>query len=85
MALEKTVQTPQGFDAQNAYHRVEGLQVKSKTTISYMVRSYKDDSGVPAFADYQYESSYNIDGKNPIAQAYEHLKNLPAFENSKDC
>jgi hypothetical protein len=85
MALEKTVQAPQGFEAQNAYHRVEGLQVKNKTTISYMVRSYKDHSGVPAFADCQYESSYSIDGKNPIAQAYEHLKTLPEFENAKDC
>ena len=47
--------------------------MKNKTTISYMVRSYKD------------ESSYSIDGKNPIAQAYEHLKTLPEFQNAKDC
>lgn len=85
MALSKTVRTPQGFDAQDAYHRVEGLQIKNKTTISYMVRSYKDDSGVPAFVDCQYESAYDLAGENPIAQAYGHLKTLPEFENSKDC
>lgn len=85
MALEKTVQSPQGFEAQNAYHRVEGLQIKNKTTILYMVRSYKDESGVPAFADHSYESSYDITKENPIAQAYKHLKLLPEFENAKDC
>ncbi len=85
MALSKTVRTPQGFDAQDAYHRVEGIQIKNKTTISYMVRSYKDDSGVPAFVDFPYESPYDIAGANPIAQAYEHLKTLSEFENAKDC
>lgn len=85
MALSKTVRTPQGFDAQDAYHRVEGLQIKNKTTISYMVRSYKDDSGVPAFVDSPYESAYDLAGESPIAQAYEHLKTMPEFENAKDC
>jgi hypothetical protein len=85
MALEKTVQTPQGFEAQNAYHRVEGLQIKNKTTISYMVRSYKDNSGFPHFADLPFSCAYDIAGDNPIKQAYKHLKTLPEFAGATDC
>ena len=85
MALKKTVQTPHGFNAVDAYHRVEGLHIKNKTTIAYMVRSYMDNSGVPAFADCAYESSYDINGLNPINQAYIHLKTLLNFSDSIDC
>lgn len=85
MALEKTVQTPQGFEAKNAYHRVEGLQIKNKTTISYMVRSYKDNSGLPHFADILFSCAYDIAGDNPIRQAYLHLKTLPEFAGAIDC
>lgn len=85
MALKKTVTTEQGFEAVDAYHRVEGVRLNGKTTLSFQVRSYKDDNGVPAFADTTYDAVYNIAGTNPIAQAYEHLKTLPQFSEAKDC
>jgi hypothetical protein len=85
MALKKTVQTPHGFNAQNAYHRVEGLHIKNNTTIAYQVRSYMDNSGVPAFADYSYESAYDMNGLNPINQAYIYLKTLQNFADATDC
>ena len=84
MPLEKTVQSPQGFEAQNAYHRVEGLQV-GKNTVAFQVRSYKDNSGLPHFADLPFSCAYDIAGDNPIKQAYKHLKTLPEFAGATDC
>jgi galactose mutarotase-like enzyme len=83
MALEKTTTTPHGFAAVNAYHRVEGTQV-NKDTMTFQVRSYKDNSGLPHFADAPFNCSYDLNGDNPIKQAYEHLKTLPEFAGAAD-
>jgi hypothetical protein len=84
MALEKTATTPHGFTASNAYHRVEGTQV-SKDRMTFQVRSYKDNSGLPHFADAPFSCAYDIAGNNPIAQAYTYLKTLPEFAGATDC
>jgi hypothetical protein len=84
MAIKKTVETVQGFTANNAYHRVEGAQV-GKDAMTFQVRSYKDNSGLPHFADKFYACTYDLDGLNPIKQAYEHLKTLPEFAGAIDC
>jgi hypothetical protein len=84
MALEKTVTTPHGLTAVNAYHRVEGTQI-SKDRITFQVRSYKDNSGLPHFADAYFNCAYDIAGDNPIKQAYTHLKTLPEFADAIDC
>jgi hypothetical protein len=84
MALKKTAITPQGFTASEAYHRVEGTQL-SKDKMTFQVRSYKDNSGLPHFSDAAFECVYDIAGSNPIAQAYEHLKTLPEFAGATDC
>ena len=84
MALEKTVTTPHGFMAINAYHRVEGTQV-SKDKMTFSVRSYKDNSGLPHFGDSSFNCVYNIAGDNPIKQAYAHLKTLEEFAGAVDC
>ena len=84
MALKQTSITPHGFNAIDAYHRVECTQV-SKNTITFQVRSYKDNSGLPHFADASFNCAYNIAGSNPIAQAYAHLKTLPEFVGATDC
>ena len=85
MALKKTVTTPQGFDAQDAYHRVENLTLIGKDSMSFAVRSYKQATGVPAFAETQHTATYDIAGNNPIAQAYESAKKLFQFSDAKDC
>lgn len=85
MALKKTVLTPQGFDAVDAYHRVEGVRMPSKTEILFQVRSYKDDSGVAHFNDVAHACAYDLNGNNPIAQAYNHVKSLPEFTDAEDC
>lgn len=85
MAMKKTVITAQGFEAKDAYHRVEGVTLTSKDKLSFRVRSYKDSSGLPAFADEGFDCDYDIGGDNPIAQAYAFIKASEKFENAQDC
>ena len=84
MALQKTATTPQGFTATNAYHRVEGVTLASKTSINFRVRSYKE-LGCEAFSDVGFTCAYDISEANPFVQAYEHLKTLPDFSDAVDC
>ena len=85
MALKKTTTTVQGFTADNAYFRVEEVKLAGKDKITFSVRGYKDDSGLPAFEDRPLTCDYDIAGDNPIAQAYKHLKTLPEFAGATDC
>jgi len=85
MALKKTVITPQGFVATDAYHRVEGVVLESKTQMSYFIRSYKDNTGVPAFFERKEFCAYDINGENPFAQAYAAAKQLDDFKDAIDC
>lgn len=91
MALKKSVKTIHGFDAMDAYHRVENVVIIEKTKLQFGTASYKDAPskefviGVPAFSWHQYECSYDINGANPIAQAYAHLKTMPEFAGATDC
>jgi hypothetical protein len=84
MALAQTVITPHGFTASDAYHRVEGTQV-GKDKLTFQVRSYKDNSGLPHFADASFNCAYDMAVANPIAQAYIYLKTLPEFAGATDC
>lgn len=84
MALKKSVQTAFGVNVQDAYHRVEGVQLVAKNQITFRVRSSVD--GVfPHFDDVGYKCEYDIQGDNPIRQAYQHIKTLPDFSDAIDC
>jgi hypothetical protein len=86
MALEKTITTASGLVAENAYHRVEGVQLEGKDTISFRLRSYKDSSTLlPSFHEYAFKCAYTLTGTNPIAQAYVFVKTQEAFTDAKDC
>lgn len=82
MAMSKTITTPQGFTAQNAYHRVEAIKL-TKQQIAFRVRSYVQPDK-PAFGDHGYECAYNLNGENPIRQAYLYLKTLPEWADAVD-
>ena len=84
MALNKTTTTSQGFEAVNAYYRVEGLCLVTNQSMTFRVRTYKDVS-FPAFADNGHYCAYDITGENPIKQAYLYLKTLPEFASATDC
>lgn len=85
MALKKTVTTEYGIEVVDAYHRVECVWIKNKTSISYHLRSYKVNSGFPFFDERIVECDYIIEGENPISQAYMHAKTLPEFADASDC
>lgn len=84
MALAQTVDSDFGVSIENAYHRVEGVQLVTKDRIFFSVKSYKDVEK-PNFASCGYECFYDLDGDNPIKQAYEYLKTLPKFADATDC
>lgn len=85
MALSKTVTTPQGFEAVDAYHRAEQPAIGAdKASMSFLVRSYKDENA-PFFFEKTIDCQYDIAGENPISQAYAHLKTLPEFADAADC
>lgn len=84
MALAKTVSTVHGFQAVNAYHRVESVRLENKNAISFHIRSYTAPDK-PFFTESVLSCAYAIDGQNPIKQAYEHLKTLPEFAGATDC
>ena len=84
MALKKTTKTSFGIEVIDAYHRVENVSITSKTSMTFQVRS-RVDAEHPIFGEMLIECGYDINGENPIAQAYAHLKNLPEFVGSVDC
>lgn len=84
MALKKTITSSFGFEAVNAYHRVEAVMLENKDKINFYVRSYKEN-GLPFFTEQVLSCEYNIAGDNPIRQAYLHLKTLPEFADAMDC
>jgi hypothetical protein len=84
MALAKTTSTVHGLQAVNAYHRVEVVKIESKTVMSFHIRSYVA-TDKPFFMESVLSCEYQLDGDNPIKQAYAHLKTLPEFSGATDC
>ena len=85
MALSRTISTDWGITVSGSYCRVEAVSLTSKDRISFHARSYTASEGVPFFAETRVDCPYEINGENPIKQAYEHLKSLPEFADAVDC
>jgi len=83
MALQKNAVTSSGLVCNNAYHRVGNVTLINKVAISFSVLVSKNKE-MPFFSDYIYYCDYDINGANPIKQAYEHLKTLPEFADATD-
>ena len=84
MALEKTITTAQGFEAVNAYHRVEQVEVLNKENMVATVRSYKEKT-LPYFSEFKISLTHKLNNKNVFAQTYEYLKTLENFADATDC
>lgn len=85
MAFKKTIITAYGIEVVDAYHRVEAVRLEGKNSVAYHVRIYKDNNSLPFFEEKVFQSDYDINGDNPIAQAYTHLKTLPEYADAIDC
>jgi hypothetical protein len=64
----------------DCYSKVETASV-SKQNATFNV-SFKYSNGI-LFKNY--DCAYDINGENPIKQAYLHLKTLPEFADAVDC
>lgn len=81
MALSKTVEF-KGVSINSAYHRVWNVLV-TKDVIKFGVGIYAN-SNSEMLDSFAYQCAYDLNGANPIKQAYEHLKNLPEFADATD-
>jgi hypothetical protein len=84
MAIKKQVITPHGFTVDDAYHRVDGATIIGKDKMNFSVKVYKDIDK-ESFASSSFVCAYDLNGGNPLQQAYAHLKTLEEFKDSKDC
>jgi hypothetical protein len=84
MALKVTKTTVSGLEVKDAYLRVEKVYLNEKKNIAFQVKAYKSKE-LPPFDERHYGCAYDINGENPIKQAYLHLKTLPEFAGAVDC
>jgi hypothetical protein len=82
MAFKKTVELL-GIEVKDAYIKAHHVTVYKDNMTVEMVWKAKPETTILKNKNYSLE--YNINGNNPIAQAYMHLKNHPDFENAIDC
>jgi hypothetical protein len=87
MALQKTIIVNDGFGQDitipNVYIRVDSVS-GGKDNLSILVNLYKDKNLAPIQTN-RFMFQPAMDGKNFIAQAYDHLKTLPEFTGTTDC
>jgi hypothetical protein len=86
MALQKTITLTTNLGTQatfeNAYVRVESVKVE-KDFGRALVQTHKEKGG-QVLEQKGYSFGYDLDGSNPIAQAYAHLKKLEEFSGAVD-
>jgi hypothetical protein len=85
MAIKKSVTTEYGMQVNNAIHRVREVRIEGTNYITFKVKTFVDENQSKSFSNVEYGCAYNIDEKNPLAQAYDYLKTLAEFSNSVDC
>lgn len=82
MALKKTWNFC-GIPVTDAYIKVRSV-AGSKNEITCLI-GYHVDPSEAEFMSTQHTFAPDMDGKNFIKQAYEHLKTLPEFAGATDC
>lgn len=85
MALKKTFITSTSIEISDAYLRVDHLLIQEKTHLSYRVRVYQGFDAKFPIEEMPLSCAYAIEGENPMAQAYAHMKSLPEFADAVDC
>ena len=82
MALQSN-KTWNGVTVQNAYIKVLSYS-GNKINMSFSVGYFASSSEQKMFGQEQLESSVDLDGDNPVKQAYENLKTLEEFSGATD-
>jgi hypothetical protein len=89
MALKKSVEkVVAGFDlklvAANAYWRIDKIE-GNKTLMTALANAYSDANSNIIIDSFVFSLVIQVEGRNFIAQAYDHLKTLPEFTGAVDC
>jgi hypothetical protein len=87
MALTQSLTLTNNFEEESffadSYLRVNKVTaVKGLSTIEL---GYYKNSGGPLLITRYFTFTLDLDGPNPIKQAYLHLKSLPEFADAVDC
>lgn len=83
MAISTTISTEHGLSVSNAYIRIESVTITKASAHGFI--TIHTDRTKPSFQARPICFDYQIDGPNPIKQAYLHLKSLPEFSDAEDC
>jgi len=87
MALAKTITLVNNFQEfsifENAYLKVTSFN-GSKENVSLALGIFKEKNKVLLHKQ-EYVFTLDLEGPNPIKQAYEYLKTLPEFSDAIDC
>tara|TARA_R110000787_G_scaffold29625_1_gene80294 strand:- start:273 stop:527 length:255 start_codon:yes stop_codon:yes gene_type:complete len=83
MALSKNVVTSTGINVKDAYIRVSNVRLHGKEALLFdvCVHANSDDLAVEKRRG---SSAYVLDGDNPLAQAYAHLKQTDDYSDARD-
>ena len=85
MALFIDIVAPGSVTVLGAYVRIESARISGKDSMQYTARAYVASSEAVPFMSLEKACAYDLDGPNPIAQAYIHLKSMPEFAGATDC
>lgn len=87
MALSKKLTLKSNFNQDstfdNTYIKVQNY-FGNKNQMSFEVNTYDSKDGV-LLNKQNYTFALDMQGDNPIRQAYKHLKTLPEFAGATDC
>ena len=84
MAIQSSIKTEFGLDLPAAYIRIGSTATTGKEVLIFTACVFAD-SKYPAISQRQYTCPLDLEGPNPIKQAYLHLKSLPEFSDAVDC
>lgn len=83
MALSQSM-TYRGITIPQAYIKVIRI-IGNKSSVTCTVGVFSDVSSSEQVFDMSFSFDYDIDGDNPIAQSYAHIKTIPEFLTAIDC
>lgn len=87
MALQATLTRLSNFgeetELRDLYIKVTSVYSTKQEALA-SVTAFAAADGKALFAE-SHEFALELDGPNPIKQAYEHLKTLPEFAGAEDC
>jgi hypothetical protein len=85
MALSKQLDYEPSGGNSNMYWRIEEVRITDKTNLLIVIRARRTADTDYHLDERVFEAAYDINGANPLAQAYAYVKALPEFASATDC